>query len=1026
MRGIVRTVILLASIVLIPTAALAQAVIAGTVKDPSGAVLPGVTVEATSPVLIEKVRTAVSDGTGQYRIEDLRPGTYTVTFTLAGFNTFKREGVELTGTFTATINAELKVGSLAETITVTGESPVVDVQNAKREMTLSNDVVKAIPTVRSYNAMVSVVPGVITNLNDVVTGTVTTQFPIHGGRNNEGRLTVDGLNIGNPPGGNQPPSYIADVGNAEEVSFTTSGGLGESETAGLVMNIVPKTGGNTIHGSVFFSGSGEKLQSDNFNDTLRSAGLVAPTPLTRVYDLNGAGGGPIKKDRVWYFVNARTQGSTRTIANVYYNLNAGDPTKWTYAPDTSRPAFQDRTSENVSGRVTWQVTTRNKIGAFWDEQANCRNCEGLTTGITDPPRVSPEARGVGATKPLRVPQVTWSSPVTSRLLLDAGFGGVYYGWGNFERNPNPTRDLIGVVEQCAAGCAANGGIPGLVYRSQDFGLNFAGSYSWRASASYVTGRRSLKIGYQGTLMIDDRTWTTNNQSLTYRFNNGTPNQLTQSISPWINNGRSGWYAFFAQDQWTVGHLTLQGALRFDHSRSWFPEQREGPSRFLPTGIVIPETQGVDSYKDVTPRVGVAYDLFGNGRTAIKVHLGKYLEGAGVSNNWANSNPTLRMPTTTGTFGTPGVTRAWTDANANFQPDCDLLNPNAQDLRGSGGDLCGAISNLNFGKYILTNNYDPALLTGWGVRSSDWSLGASIQQQILPRASIEVAYSRRWYHGFTLTDNLVVQASDYTPFSITAPLDPRLPGGGGYTISGLYDVAPSRFGQINNLITDSGKYGNWYQYFNGLDVTLNVRTRAGWTFQGGTSTGQTVADNCEVNANLPELNVNIGAGLVTSAVRASTLNNSATNPVSPYCHVGYGMKTQLRGLSAYTIPKIDVQFSGVFQSKVGALLGANYAVPSAVVAQSIGRPPAGNLPNVTVNLVAPGSMYGDRLNQLDFRIAKILRYGRTRTMIGVDLYNAMNSSAVLTYNNTFVPGGTWLQPVTVLTGRLTKISAELTF
>ena len=205
MRGIVRTVILLASIVLIPTAALAQAVIAGTVKDPSGAVLPGVTVEATSPVLIEKVRTAVSDGTGQYRIEDLRPGTYTVTFTLAGFNTFKREDVELTGTFTATINAELKVGSLAETITVTGESPVVDVQNAKREMTLSNDVVKAIPTVRSYNAMVSVVPGVITNLNDVVTGTVTTQFPIHGGRNNEGRLTVDGLNIGNPPGGNQPP-----------------------------------------------------------------------------------------------------------------------------------------------------------------------------------------------------------------------------------------------------------------------------------------------------------------------------------------------------------------------------------------------------------------------------------------------------------------------------------------------------------------------------------------------------------------------------------------------------------------------------------------------------------------------------------------------------------------------------------------------------------------------------------------------------------------------------------------------------
>src|SRR5262249_25589423 len=163
--------------------------------------------------------------TGQYRVEDLRPGTYTVTFTLQGFSTYKREGIELTGSFTATVNADLKVGTLSETITVTGETPVVDIQSARREMTLNHDVLKAIPTVRSYNAMVSVVPGVTTQLNDVVTTTTTTQFPIHGGRNNEGRLMIDGLNIGNPPGGNQPSSCIADVGNAQEVSFTTAGGM---------------------------------------------------------------------------------------------------------------------------------------------------------------------------------------------------------------------------------------------------------------------------------------------------------------------------------------------------------------------------------------------------------------------------------------------------------------------------------------------------------------------------------------------------------------------------------------------------------------------------------------------------------------------------------------------------------------------------------------------------------------------------------------------------------------------------------
>jgi hypothetical protein len=202
MRACVKIVTLLVWLVVVPTAAFAQAVIAGTVKDPSGGVLPGVVVEATSPALIEKVRAAVTDGTGQYRIEDLRPGAYIVTFTLQGFSTFRREGVELSGSFTATINADLKVGALAETITVTGETPVVDVQSARREVTLNSDVIKSIPTVRSYNALVIVVPGVVTNLNDTVTGTATTQFPIHGGRNNEGRMTIDGLNIGNPVGGN--------------------------------------------------------------------------------------------------------------------------------------------------------------------------------------------------------------------------------------------------------------------------------------------------------------------------------------------------------------------------------------------------------------------------------------------------------------------------------------------------------------------------------------------------------------------------------------------------------------------------------------------------------------------------------------------------------------------------------------------------------------------------------------------------------------------------------------------------------
>ena len=1007
MRGIAKSLALLVWLLFVPAAAFAQAVIAGEVKDSSGAVLPGVTVEAASPALIEKVRAAVTDGTGRYRIEDLRPGLYIVTFTLQGFSPVRREGIELTGSFTATVDADLRVGTLAETVIVTGESPIVDVQSAKREVVLTGDVVRAIPSQRNYGSMVMMVPGVITNVNDAAgAGTVTTQFPVHGGRANESRMLVDGLNVGNPPGGNQPPTYVADIGNAQEIAFTTSGGLGESETAGLVMNVVPKTGGNEIHGALFYSGTGERLQADNAAGT---------PPLNNVYDFNASAGGPIVRDRLWYFVNGRTQGATRYIPNIFYNRNAGDPTKWTYDPDRGQPQYTDRTWENISGRVTWQATARDKIGGFWDEQVVCRTCEGTTYGITDPARMSPEAGGLSQYKPLRVTQLTWSSPRTNRLLLEAGVGTSYYGWGNFERDPNPTRDLIRVTEQCSRGCADNGGIPGLVYRSQNFADNYTGSNGWRASMSYVTGAHSLKFGYQGAYLTDDRTWFTNDQNLTYRVQNGIPDQLTQSISPWVNDARAGWTAFYAQEQWTAGRITLQGAVRYDRAGSWFPEQQVGPTRFLPTPIRFEETKGVDSYHDITPRLGVAWDVFGNGRTALKAQVGKYLEGVGTAGTYAGANPTSRLPGAGG-FATAGVTRTWTDANRDFVADCDLLNPLANDQRAAGGDFCGQISNLRFGQRILTNNYDPDLLEGWGVRPSDWNVNISVQQQLMARMSVEVAYARRSFSGFTVTDNQAVQASDYTGYSITAPEDPRLPGGGGHTIHGLLDVAPSGAGQIDNLITDSRGYGDWSQHFNGVDVTLNVRMANGLTFQGGTSTGQTVADACEVRENLPELSGGLGAGLAGSTV----------SPTSPYCHVAYGVLTQFRGLAAYTIPRIDVQVSGVMQSKPGPMLSANYSVPGAVAAAALGRPLSGNATQVTVNVVEPGTLYGNRVNQLDLKIAKVFRFGTTRTMVGLDLFNALNSGAILSYNNTFVPGGTWLQPISILTARMGKITAEFTF
>ena len=481
-----------------PSFAFAQGAIAGSVKAGSGVPLPAVIVQAASPTLIERARLAVTDSRGQYRIENLRPGTYAVSFTLHGWQPYRRDGIELSGSSIVVVNAELTIGTVAEAITVTGELPVVDAHSLNRELVLSSDVVRSIPTVRSYNALLVLVPGITTTSNDIVTGTATTSFPVHGGRTNEGRLTLDGLNIGSPPSGNSATSYVVDTGTSEEVTFRTATALGETETAGLVMNIIPRSGGNTIRGSVFASATGARLQSDNLTPALRAQGVTAATPLTGVYDVTATLGGPIAKDRLWYFVNAHAGASTRASANVFYNLNAAQSLQWLYAPDLNRPEYSDRTFENASGRVTWQVTPRHKISGFWDTQQLCRACTGATPGLAEPQRVSPEAVGVLG-RPLRVAQAAWSSPLTDRLLVDAGFGATFFGVGNFERDPNPTRGLVRVAEQCASGCAAQWqhprtGLPiaGLQRRLHRF-VSLAGRADLRHRRPQFEGRVSAHL-----------------------------------------------------------------------------------------------------------------------------------------------------------------------------------------------------------------------------------------------------------------------------------------------------------------------------------------------------------------------------------------------------------------------------------------------------------------------------------------------------------------------------------------------------
>src|SRR5437868_8786402 len=287
---------------LLPATARAQSAFAGVVKDATGAVLPGVTVEASSPALIEKVRSVTTDANGLYRIENLRPGTYTLTFNLPGFSAVKRDGVELPSNFTSTINADLKVGAMEETVTVSGSSPVVDVQSNSKAQVLSREVLDAVPTAHTIQGVGQLVVGVTLTAPDVAGSQAMQQtyFTVHGLGAAQTSVLMDGMIINGLQGDGAIQSYLNDAGNQEMV-YQTGGGNVDSPTGGVKINLIPKEGGNRFHGSFFGGFEGNRLQSSNLSPFLASHGVKVVDKIGTYNDTNFTFGGPLKKDALWFF-----------------------------------------------------------------------------------------------------------------------------------------------------------------------------------------------------------------------------------------------------------------------------------------------------------------------------------------------------------------------------------------------------------------------------------------------------------------------------------------------------------------------------------------------------------------------------------------------------------------------------------------------------------------------------------------------------------------------------------------------------
>jgi hypothetical protein len=1031
------------TLVLAPAFAMAQtSTISGTVRDASGGVLPGVTVEASSPALIEKTRSTVTSGSGTYSILALRPGTYTVKFELPGFTTVIREGIELTSDFTATINVDLKVGALEETLTVTGESPIVDTQSITQRVVMTSEVREALPTGRNIQAVGIMIPGTSLALGgggalsrDVGGSGNLQQSPLQYRGSGDTVQTIEGIRLNNLCAQGAYSGVYWNDSSFEEFSYVTGADSAEVGQGGMRVNMVPKDGGNSFRGMVIGNYAGEGFGSDNCG----SAGLGLPCSrsnlsgsrtfnpnntisnvdvIQEIWDINPQIGGPIMKDKLWFNYTFRHWGSTKTKTDAYADKN---PSPFIYDPDFDNPGVDDGHIVSNAVRVSWQATGRDKFSVYHDNQRKYRNHWGIAATIP------PEAAAIQVTPTSFVNVTKWTRPHTNNLLLEAGFGIYNQEYTELYQPSVVGHDRKVWDEEAIRNSRVYNVVDSTNNRQANAWNSPADHFSvlrtFMGAASYVLGSHSLRAGMNWSTgdwrLI--QMYTGDVQPITY--NAGRPVSAQFRLPFDRSNGIDRDLGIFLQDRWSLGRVTLNLGLRFDQ---FIGESRESTvlaNRFTPQTVFGECTDGtwdpgdlcageVQNWKDISPRVGFAMDVFGDGRTAIKASYARYVAGQAIA--FANQvNPIGALTATD--------TRPWTDVDGNGLPFD--ANGNIQL-----NELAPSASTPTFGRLTVpTTQYSSDLLRGWGKRGYNDEITFAAQHQLADRISVNGGYYRRTFGNQTFTDDLRYDINSYDSLCITAPTDPDLPDGGGYQVCGVMDLKPSVFAQnlpANSLIRFSEDFGGETNMYQGFDVNLESRFRNGAFLKAGVAATSRLFDNCNL----------LQAGFDAVNTAGSFMGTEIYPDGTRACRREYAYRPDVKMSGSYTLPW-DVQLAGTYQFSRGIQTGgagpsqlANWTLTSAAAAPMIGRNWTGVASRI-VGLMWEGQDYGKHnLNQLDLKLAKRFTIDRVRLRVDFDLYNVFNSSWPYTVSNTYsnAASSNWQRPTNVLQHRFFKLGGQLTF
>jgi len=987
--------------------------IAGIVRDSEGLPIPGVTVEASSPALIQQSVTVFSDGEGRYTIVDLRPGTYTVTFSLVGFSTVRREGIVLNAGFTATVDIALNVGALEETITVTGAAPVVDTQTIRQQETLTTTDLTSLPAGNiGLQTLAYVTPGFAVTQADVggTRDTWSAQGAYTGFHGKAGtRASFDGFRNQYFVDAASGVGYITDQGVIEELQVELSGMGADSGSGTVNLNVIPKSGGNQLRATIdgFFSNGA--MQGSNIDDELRAFGIDSGAEIGRIYRMGAQIGGPFVRDRIWFFGSIAYWGSRNFPPGAYQNPlqgQSGNPLTATLfypgqpgtgipvsAYDTTRRASNWDWYRNHALRTTAQITDRQRVAFFFDIQKSCR----CTTGFTG-------ANAIEATTgwdwyPSGVAQGTWTMPINSRLLVEAGVSWQVANWVNFAASGAVTRDDRSILETATN---YRYGAPAELTAPQAR----TGRSAQRFSLSYVTGTHNVKVGIMNDQGFnDEKRSRQHHDTLNWDFQNGRPIRIQYRTLPYYQQERQHLeLGVYVQDAWSItDQFTATLGLRFDYVNMGYLEGDVPAGPFVPARRVE-ERDGIPTWKDWNPRYGLAYDVFGNGRTAVRFSAGRY-------NALTRSSLTKAAHPLTASIVT--AFRNWNDLlhpegdprRGNYIPDCDLANF-------SQNGECGGMSNVNFGQYNPNaTTFDESITQD--NREYLWDYNLEVQHEVTRGLSVSVGYNYN-FDGANLpvTDNMALGPEHYDEFCVNIPADSRIPGGGGYEQCGYYDVKPAFFGQGLLRVTDAKEFGTPKRYWHGINVNANGRLPYGITVGGGIDAGQNTFDRC-FTVDVPN--------------QVRLINN--TNSGGPFCRSVTSMMDNLDIRLRGSVPlRGGFNVSAIYRNTRGASINATMSVSSANV-RFLDPTRTALTTAQTINLNAPDEDYGDRFSQLDFALSKSFDFngvGRLRTSI--DLYNALNSNAIQAVTGTYSTGAgsRYLRPTQVLDPRVLRVTASLDF